>query len=169
MDDTSFLINLCVFEQQIVAPVVENQQTGIDNTLTFQRSRTNMIDRLVDGCRGIEIGTELYADSLAPRYDAQFLPFARKVLGAVESHVLQKMGQSALTGFFQNAAHTLGNVEVGQSCLLGIVANVVGHTILELPLANGRILWYSLGCCRSRQQHQTYDRQYFFHTLLLFQ
>ena len=37
VDDTTLLVDLCIFQQQIVAPVVEHQQTGVDDTLTLQR------------------------------------------------------------------------------------------------------------------------------------
>ena len=137
---------------------MEHQQTRVDNALTLQGCRADVINRLVDRCVGIEVGTELHTDTLTPRHNAQTLALTGEVLGTVEGHVFEEVCQSALTGLFKNAAYTLCNVEVGQPSLLGIVADIIGHTVLELSLANGGVLWQGLSYCRSRQQHQTYKR-----------
>jgi hypothetical protein len=72
-----------------------------------------VIHRLVDGGIGIQVGTKLHADSLAPRYDTQLLTLAREVLGAVEGHMFEEVCQSTLTGFLQYTTYALGNVKVG--------------------------------------------------------
>ena len=111
-----------------------------------------MIDRLVYRGVRIEVGTELDADGLAPGHDAQLAVLARKVFRTVEGHVLQEVSQSALTRFLQDRPHPLGNVEVGQSCLLGIVAKIVGQPVVQLTDANSRILRKRL--CKRAQTDQ---------------
>ena len=46
--------------------------------------------------------------------------------------MFKEVSQSSLVWFFKNTSHTLCNVEVGNPFLLGIVAYVIGHTILQL-------------------------------------
>ena len=98
-----------------------------------------MVDGLVNTGIGIEVGTELDADGLAPGDDAQLAVLAGEVLRAVEGHVLQEVCQSALTGLFKDGAHALCNVEVGKTGLLGIVAQVVRQPIVELAHAYRRV------------------------------
>ena len=68
--------------------------------------------------------------------------------------MLQEVRQSALAGLLENAAHALGNVEVGQSRLLGVVTDVIGKSVLQFTLADGGVLRQSLGRCRERQQRE---------------
>ena len=89
-----------------------------------------MIDRLVYRGVRIEIGTELDADGFAPGHDAQFTVLAREVFRTVEGHVLQKVCQSALTWFLQDGTYALGDVEVGQPRLLGVVAQIVSQSVV---------------------------------------
>ena len=144
VDDATLLVYLGILEQQVMAPVVEHQQAGVDDTLTLQRSRTDVIDGLLNAGIGIEVGAELHADGLTPGHDAQALALAGEVLRAVEGHVLQEVGQSALAGLFLNAAYTLGDVEISQSRLLGVVADVVRQPVLQLTRAHGGVLWQCL-------------------------
>jgi hypothetical protein len=67
--------------------------------------------------------------------------------------VLEEVGQTALAWLLKDRTHTLSDVEVGQTCLFGIVADIVGHTVLELTLTNGRILWQ---LCRRLERQQQY-------------
>ena len=73
----------------------------------------------------INKGTKLHTDGLAPRHDAQLLALAREMFGSIKRHMLQEVSQATLARFLQDGAHTLGYIEAGKSCLLGIMANVV--------------------------------------------
>ena len=150
VNHAALLVYLGILEQQVVAPVVEHEQTGIENALALERGRSDVIDGLVDGGVGIEVGTKLHADGLAPRHDAQSLAFAGEVLRAVEGHVLQEVSQSALPWLLLDGAHALGNIEIGQSGFLGIVTDVVGQSVLQLARAHLRILWQR---CLSRRAY----------------
>ena len=122
-----------------MAPVVEHQQAGVENPFALQGCRADMVDGLVDGGIGVEVGAELDTDGLAPGYDAQLAVLAGKVLCAVEGHVLQEVGQTALAGLLKNGTYALGDVEVGKALLLGIVAQVVGQAVVEVPDTVGRV------------------------------
>ena len=164
MDHAALFVDFSIFEQQVVAPVVEHQQTRVDNTLTLQWGGADVIHRLIDRGVGIQVGAEFHANGLTPRHNAQFLALAREVLCAVEGHVFQEVCQSALTGFLQYRTHALGNVEVGQTCLFCIVTDVVGHAVFQLTLADSGVLWQ---LCRrlKRQQQRQHTQQIFLHLL----
>ena len=155
VNNTTLLIDFGILKQQIVTPVMQNQQTRVDNALALQWGRTYVINRLVYRGIGIEIGTELNADGLAPGNNAKFLTLSWEVLGAVECHVLKEVGKSALTWLLKYRTYALGNVEIGKASLLCIVADIIGHAILKLTLAYCRVLWQALSYCRNRQQHQS--------------
>lgn len=69
------------------------------------------------------------------------LPFLREILGAVEGHVLQEVGKSALAWLFENGTYALCYIEVGESGFLGVVADIVGESVFQCALAHGRVLW----------------------------
>ena len=144
VDDTTLLVYLLRFEVDVLAPVVEHEETGVDDALPLDRHGSHVIHRLVNGGIGIEVGAELYADGLAPRHDAEFLALAREVLGAVERHVLQEVSQATLARFLQDRAHTLCDIEVCKSSLLSIMTDIIGKSVLQLALTDGRILIHIL-------------------------
>ena len=123
-----------------MAPVVEYQQTRVDDAVAHERSRTDVIDRLVYRGVGIEVGTELDTDALTPGNNAGSPVLAGEVLGAVEGHVLQEVRQSSLTRFLKNRPYALSDVKIGQPRLFCIVADVVGHAVLEFARAHTRVL-----------------------------
>ena len=139
-----------------MTPVVQDEQTRVDNTLTFQGDCRDVIDRLFHTSIGIQVGTELHANGLTPGNNAQAFALAREILRTVKRHVLQEMSQSALTGFLLNRAHPLGNVEISQSRFLGIMTDIVRHSVLQCSLPEGSILRQRLGVntetCRHQQQ-----------------
>ena len=104
-----------------------------------------MVHRLVDRGVGIEVGPELDAVGLAPVHDARRGGRALEVLRPVKGHVFQEVGQSALAWLLENGAHALGNVEVGHAGFLGVVAYVIGESVLQSAGAESRVLRYGLG------------------------
>lgn len=77
MNNTTFLVYLLRFEIDILAPVVEYQKTRIDNALTLDRGRPDVIDCLIYRCIGIQVGPKLNTYGFTPRHDSQLLPLAR--------------------------------------------------------------------------------------------
>jgi hypothetical protein len=64
------------------------------------------------------------------------------------------VGQTALAGLLLDGTYLLGYVEVGQSGLLGVVAQIVGHAVLEFSDSDGGVLgqWLRYGGANYRQQ-----------------
>ena len=153
----TLLVYLLVLEQYVVAPVVEHQQTRVYDALTADGGSPYVVDGLVYRGVGIEIGSEFHTYRLAPGHYAQPFALAGEVLGTIKRHVLQKMSQTTLAGFLENAAHPLGDIEIGQSGLLGVVAYVVGESVLQLTRAHGIVLLHRL--CRQRGREHEGDGQ----------
>ena len=63
--------------------------------------------------------------------------------------MLQEVSQSALAGLFKDGTNTLGDIEISQSWFLGIMTDVVRHTILQFSCTNGFVL-------RQRLSHQAH-------------
>ena len=136
VDNATFLVHLTVFTQYIVAPGVEDEQTGVYDALAADGGSPYVVHGLVDRGVSVEVGPKLDPDRLAPGHYAQLAALAREVLGTIKRHVLQEVGQATLARLFEDATHALGDVEVGQASLLGIVADVVSKPILQLAGTN---------------------------------
>ena len=81
---------------------MQNDEAGVCNARLAHWSVGYVIDGLVYGGVGIEVGTELYAVALTPVTYGAFAAIAvRKVASTVECHVLQEVGQSALFGLLK--------------------------------------------------------------------
>ena len=152
MDNAPLLVYLAIFEQYVVAPVVENEQTGVYDALAADGGGPYVVHGLVYRGVGVEVGPKLDTDRLAPGHYAQLLTLAGEVLGTIKRHVLQEVSQTTLARLLEDAAHTLGDVEVGQASLLGIVADVVSKSVLQLAGTNRSILLHGLSRQRSRKQ-----------------
>ena len=140
VDDSALFVYFLVLEQQVVAPVVEDEQAGVGHAGLGDGCRRNVIDGLVNAGIGIEVGAELDAHTLAPLPQSRLFLGTGEMLGAVEGHVLQEMGQAALPRLLKDASHALGNVELGHAGRLRVVADVVGKAVLQLPFPDGRVL-----------------------------
>ena len=81
---------------------MQNDEAGVCNARLAHGSVGYVIDGLVYGGVGIEVGTELYAVALTPVTYGAFAAIAvRKVASTVECHVLQKVSQTALLWVFK--------------------------------------------------------------------
>lgn len=132
VNHATLLLYLLLFEQQSVGPVVENEQAGVDDALAGRRHITYIIYRLVNRGVGIQVGSELHANALAP---AQQL-VALEVLRAIEGHVLQEVGQSALVVILLDGADLLCNVELGTILGPVVVTDVIRQSIVQFTDAN---------------------------------
>ena len=62
------------------------------------------------------------------------------MVGTVEGHVLQQVGETALALLFLHRAHLLCDVVVGYFLGIVVVADVVGESVVELTHAHVLIL-----------------------------
>ena len=127
MDHATLFLYLFLLQQQTVGPVVENQQTRIDDALTGGGHIADIVNRLLNTGIGIQVATELDTYALTP---AQQL-VALEVLRTVKGHVLQEMGQSALVVILLNRTHLLGNVELGTVLRPVVVTDVISQSVVE--------------------------------------
>ena len=150
-DHTALVVDLLVFERDEVRPIVQDQQTGIDDTLTIQRHARHIVAGLLLSGESVEVSTELHTHLL--QVVDQHL--AGQVLRAIESHMLQEVSQTLLVILLLNSTHVVQNVELGLISGLGIATYVVGHTVVQLAGSHSCIGRNHLSRCRS---YECYDR-----------
>ena len=135
VDDTTLLVNLLGVERQVVAPVMENEQHGVDGGLAGCGYIINVVHRLVDAGVGIELLAKLHAKGLKIANDA----ILGEVLGTIEAHVLEEMSQTALVVLLLNRTHLLCNVEVCLSLGVLVVTDVVSKPVVKFPDTGVRV------------------------------
>ena len=144
VDDTTLLINLLVIEQEVVAPVVKDEQTGIDGTRDFDVHIVDVINGLVERSVSIQILSVADTDAL----EIFLQTVAWEVGGAIEAHVFEEVCQTTLIIIFLDGAHLLGDVEEGTLLRPFIVTQVVGQSIGQHTLAHCWIHRYRCVLCR---------------------
>ena len=152
MNHGAFLVDFLRVQRQVVRPVVEDEQAGVYKPLAHGHVR-DVVHGFVDGGVRIEVGAEFHS----VLFQILAEQVAGEVGGAVEAHVFEEMGQTALVVFFEDGAHFLGNVEVGQILRLSVVPDIVSQSVVQLADAHvrvGRDRRHLLCECRSRASHQ---------------
>ena len=120
-------VDLLGLQGDEVRPVVQDQQCRVDDAFARGWDVRNVVNRLVPAGSGVEVGAEFHA------YGFQILRelLAREVLGAVEGHVLEKVGEPLLGVVLLDGSHVVQDVEVGLSLRLVVVTDVIGHSIFQ--------------------------------------
>ena len=81
---------------------MQNDEAGVCHARLAHGSVGYVIDGLVYGGVGIEVGTELYAVAFTPVTYGAFAAIAvGEVACTIECHVLQEVSQTALLGLFK--------------------------------------------------------------------
>ena len=150
MDNLAFGINFLSFQRDETAPVMEYQETGIYQSFTLGRYVGEVINRLVKGGIGIDVGTE--ADTILLQILNQ--PFSREMLGAIESHVFQEVGQSALIFFLQDRTNPLHNVELGLPNRLFVRTNIIGQSVGQCAIPHCCVHGKGLGKGKEREEKE---------------
>ena len=71
--------------------------------------------------------------------------------GPVERHVLQEMREPVLVVLFLQSSHIVYDVEIRTPFRIGIVADIIGHSVVEPACDQLRVVWDSFlrkGCHR---------------------
>ena len=119
---------------------MEDDKTGVCHARLGYRGVGDVVDRLVDGRVGVEVGAKLYAVALTPAAHGALAAVAvGEVACAVERHVLKKVCQSALLRLLQDGAHALRDVEVGLSRCLVVVPDIVGQSVWQRAPADAAV------------------------------
>ena len=113
-----------------MGPVVKDIQTGIQIGRIACRNIVYIIYRTVTGCIGIQVITKLHTYFLAEIHGT----VAGKMLGTIETHMLQEMGQTTLVFFFLYRTHLLGNIEKGSILGIFIMLNILSQSVGQSSL-----------------------------------
>ena len=125
-----------------MAPVVEDEQTGVEGTGCLHVHVVDVIDCLVERGVGVQVLTEAYADA----FQILLQVVAGEVGSAVEAHVFEEVCQTALVLFFLHRTHLLCDVEEGSFLWPLVVAQIVSQSVVEFAYPHIRV-----------------DRQWLFH------
>jgi hypothetical protein len=151
---------------------MKDEKAGIHHRLAHQRYVGQHVLGLVDSRRRIDIASERSSDALEPVKQG----LAGEILGSVEAHVLEEVGETVLVWSLLDGTDVGGEVELGAVGRFLIVHDVVSQPVVELSLAYGRIVWkllhLPLGDDRDGGQHKgngkCYDFSHVDWELLLF-
>ena len=151
VNHAAFFVDLFFLEEQSARPVCQNEETRID-VVARHGNIVDVVDRFVGRGVGVQVLTEFHADAFAILDE---LAVVGEVLRPVESHVLEKVSQTALVVVLLNRSHLLGDVEIDLSFRFGVVPNVVGQPVGEFSLPNGVVGGELGGLLRgTREQHR---------------
>ena len=134
VDDTALLVDFGCLEEKAIGPVVENPEAGVDVAIAHGHA-VNVVNGFVGGGVGIEVLAKFHADAFAILNDA----VAGEVLGAVEAHVLEEVGQTALVLFFLYRTYLLRDIEVNTLFGQGIVTDVVGQSVGQFAVTHSGV------------------------------
>ena len=153
-DDTTLSVDLLILEADEATPVVEYEDTAIDDALAWDGDLHQRVDRLVEARVSIDVATEAGTDALEEVDDS----LAWEVLCAVEGDMLEEVSQTLLRVFFLHRAYLLGDIEFSSTLGLFIVTNEVGQTIGELSDTDGGVYgewWHFAGGLGLSSRRQT--------------
>ena len=135
VNDTALFVDFLLLEEQTARPVGKNVKAGVD-VVAGDGHVVNVVDGFVGRGVGIEVLAELHTDAFAVLDE---LSIIGEVLRAVEGHVLEKVGETALIIVLLYRTHLLGDVEIDLAFGFGVVSNVVGQSVGEFALTYGGV------------------------------
>ena len=114
----------------------------------------DVVDGLIERSICVDVSSE--TETFALKIIEHVL--ARIVLRAVESHVLEEVGETELLRCLECGSHLLGNVEVGTLLGLLVVEDVIVQAVVKLAVAHLRIqghrrLGLGAQCCRKQHDY----------------
>ena len=128
-DDTALGIDFLGFVQDEVGIVPENHQAAVHHALTLYGDVVEHVLRLFKAGGSVDVAAELCADGTEIVQDA----LVREVLGSVEAHVLQEVGQTVLSRLvFLNGTHIGGQIEFRAAFGQFVVTDVIGEPVFHL-------------------------------------
>ena len=118
-------------ERDVVRPVLENQERPVERLGSFRRDLQH-VDRFVEARARVQIRAEPHAERLDEGHEGVL----RKVLRAVECHVLGEMGQPLLVVLFEHGPGLDDEAQFGALLGLLVGADVVAQAVLERALGD---------------------------------
>ena len=106
---------------------MQDQQCGVDRRRVCCGHIVQVVACFIVRGVGIQVRTEFDAVTLQIFYHL----FARQVLGAVEGHVFEEVGEALLGIFLLDSSYVVENVEGCLSLGFFVVTDVVRHAVFE--------------------------------------
>ena len=138
IDDTTLLVYLLAIQEQVMAPVMQDKQTGIESTGNLHVDVVDVIHRLVKGSVGIEVLSKLHTDTLQILLER----ITREMGSTIETHMFQEMSQSALTLLLLHGTHLLCYVEVCTLLRPLVVTDIISESIRQDTHLDSRVQGY---------------------------
>ena len=120
-DDAALLVDLGRVAGHEVGVVVHDEQARIHHGVADERDVVEQVDGLLHAGGGVDVASKGGADAFQPVQD----PLAGEVLGAVEAHMLQEVGQTVLVRGLLQGTDVGRQVELRPLGGLVIVADVI--------------------------------------------
>ncbi len=115
---TSFIVYLFSFKRNIIGPIIQDHKCSIHVGLLISRNLLKHVRGIVVACKGIDLRTKFHSYRLEIINDVVLL----KVFGAIEAHMLAKVGKPVLGIIFQDRPCIKYEVKLSP---------VLGHIVLE--------------------------------------
>ena len=126
-DDTAFLVDFGTFQGDETRPVVKDEDARVDEVGIGGRHVGQHVDGLLNAGPSVHVFAELHAVVLHIIKEC----LAGEVGSAVEGHVLQEVGQTALVFLLKDGTHFLRDVEIGALGGFLVVTDVVGQSVFQ--------------------------------------
>ena len=135
-DYASFLVYFFRVACYIVGIVVHDEQAGVYYSFPYNGNIVEHVGSLLYSGGGIDVPAEFGSYRLEV---IQHL-FPGKILGSVETHVLEKMCKTVLIRSFLYCTDIGGKIKLGPLCRLVVVSDIVCQTVFKFSLAYLRII-----------------------------
>ena len=124
-NNTPFGIDFITVKRQVVRPVVQYQQTGIQKPHIGGRHGADIINRFILSRISIDVTAKGHSVLLQSGNDS----LARKIFSPVKGHVFQKVGQTVLVIVFKQCTHIADNIKTGPVFRLLIVTDIISNAV----------------------------------------
>ena len=134
-DDATLGVNLLGLAEDVVGIVGQDEQAAVHHALALHGDVVQHVLRFLEARGSVDVAAEFRADGAQVIQDT----LAGEMLGPVEAHVLQEVGQAVLFGlFFKHGARIGGQVELRAAGGKFVVADVIGESVVQM--ADGHLV-----------------------------
>ena len=158
LNHASLLVNGAVVKVEFAGQVLEHQQDGVEQGGPLGGDVGYLEPRVVKSRRCVDVAAVGNAVVLQDVHHVD----AGEIARALEGDVLDEVCQSALVVFLDQRTGVLHEPELGAAFGLLVVADVVGHAVVELPNPEVGINWQLLlyGSHAHHRRHGRQDKEY---------
>ena len=137
----ALVVQRLLFAADVARPVAQHHQHAVYKTVAHQRDVAQVVDRLGLGgeCIHIIAKTDPFVGQELQDALVGIVP------GAVEGHMLQKVGQAVLVVLFLQGTYIVRNVKLGRPGRYLVVAQIVSQAVTQLADLEFRVGGDGLG------------------------